>query len=415
MYRNTKNRSFSKISFSDYEDDKYNQIKEEISDHDDEYILNVNENEFISYLSSKYEIEHLRIIEDSEEILEPKPIKEDISPDPYASPIYGCCRSGYKFTVTYNYVGNDELFYVQPSSYIISSYDISVDSYRNIVSIVIQIFEENAEVFEREKKSAYNSAFCNINNINKNINSYNTLLREKIQNIFKREKESRRSKTNFFASIKVKRSNDSSKTYVVPVIEKKKIFKPKVSSLSKQYSYEPTLDNSTYEDIIKEINIAGSCMEKKPSLYIGKDEEGVRDVIVTMLERQFEGVTATGETFNHSGKTDILLKNSEDSSNVFIAECKFWHGSKHYVEAISQLFDRYLTWRDTKTALILFVKDNGFSSIMEKIDTATKSHKYFVRKEGKHNSTSLSYVFQMPTDNEKEVFLEVIAFNFDKP
>ena len=64
-------------------------------------------------------------------------------------------------------------------------------------------------------------------------------------------------------------------------------------------------------------------MERKPSLYEGKDEEGLRDVFVAMLETRFEGITATGETFNHCGKTDILLKYAEDGTNLFIAECKF--------------------------------------------------------------------------------------------
>ena len=69
---------------------------------------------------------------------------------------------------------------------------------------------------------------------------------------------------------------------------------------------------STYESIVTEINQLGRSMERKPSLYLGKDEEGIRDVFVTMLETKFDGVTATGETFNYSGKTDILLKNADD-------------------------------------------------------------------------------------------------------
>lgn len=41
------------------------------------------------------------------------------------------------------------------------------------------------------------------------------------------------------------------------------------------------------------------------------------------------------ETFNSSGKTDILIR--VENRNIFIAECKFWRGPKSFGEAIEQL------------------------------------------------------------------------------
>lgn len=79
-------------------------------------------------------------------------------------------------------------------------------------------------------------------------------------------------------------------------------------------------------------------------------------------------------------KTDILLKNAADGSNLFIAECKFWHGAKHFKESISQLFDRYLTWRDSKVALMVFVKGTNFTTAIESIHKNVVTHEYFVRK-----------------------------------
>lgn len=38
---------------------------------------------------------------------------------------------------------------------------------------------------------------------------------------------------------------------------------------------------------------------------------------------------AQGETFNKSGKTDILI--SEESRSAFIAECKIWRGQKKFL------------------------------------------------------------------------------------
>jgi hypothetical protein len=70
------------------------------------------------------------------------------------------------------------------------------------------------------------------------------------------------------------------------------------------------------------------------------------------LNGVFKG-QATGETFNFQGKTDILIR--VDEKNVFIAECKFWKGEKVFIGTIDQLLS-YLSWRDTKAAVIVFRK-----------------------------------------------------------
>ena len=49
--------------------------------------------------------------------------------------------------------------------------------------------------------------------------------------------------------------------------------------------------------------------------------------------------------FNNLGHTDIIVR--EDNANLFIAECKIWHGQKQFTDAIDQLFG-YVTWRDTE-------------------------------------------------------------------
>ena len=103
------------------------------------------------------------------------------------------------------------------------------------------------------------------------------------------------------------KSTDAPVTYGVPSIKKKQVQKPHLTSEgATQFYPEPCLEMKTYNDIISEVNQIGKSMERKPSLYEGKDEEGLRDVFVAMLETRFEGITATGETFNHCGKTDIL-------------------------------------------------------------------------------------------------------------
>lgn len=89
------------------------------------------------------------------------------------------------------------------------------------------------------------------------------------------------------------------------------------------------------------------------SVYKDKGGEDLKDHVLLTLDPNFEFGSASGETFNKSGKTDIQLR--YDSSVVFIAECKFWIGEKNYLATIDQLLG-YLTLRDTKAPVVIFVR-----------------------------------------------------------
>ena len=94
------------------------------------------------------------------------------------------------------------------------------------------------------------------------------------------------------------------------------------------------------------------------------------------LNSQFAG-TATGETFNYSGKTDILIR--VEDKNIFIAECKFWNGPQSLLDAIDQLLG-YTTWRDTKTAIIVFNRNKDFSAVIAAAKETAKRHPKFKRE-----------------------------------
>jgi hypothetical protein len=85
---------------------------------------------------------------------------------------------------------------------------------------------------------------------------------------------------------------------------------------------------------------------------------------------------ASGETFSRSGKTDIFVVTAEGP--VFIAECKFWAGQKAFGEAVEQLLG-YLVWRDTKAALVLFIRENDVTGLSEKALQALRGHAQYIR------------------------------------
>jgi hypothetical protein len=111
------------------------------------------------------------------------------------------------------------------------------------------------------------------------------------------------------------------------------------------------------------------------------------------------------------GRTDILIRYK--NSNVFIAECKFWRGEKAFLETIDQLF-RYVTWRDTKLAILIFNRDGNLKTILEKIPQLVKSHPFYKRTIKIDGETKFRYVLHVPNDPNREVILTIMVFDIPK-
>jgi len=172
-----------------------------------------------------------------------------------------------------------------------------------------------------------------------------------------------------------------------------------------------SISDIAYSQIINEINIFGLNLEKYKPLYSKFDEEGFRDFFLPHLNSISQSHSTTGETFNKIGKTDILVQDQE-GVNVFIAECKIWHGEKELLKAIDQLLTRYVTWRDEKTALIIFNKDHrNLSQLLTTAKDALTKHPNFDSHVKETKSTSFSYIFKNAEDIDKKVYLELMVFN----
>ena len=151
-------------------------------------------------------------------------------------------------------------------------------------------------------------------------------------------------------------------------------------------------------------------MERSPNAFKAMDEEAVRQHFLVQLNGQFEG-KATGETFNMAGKTDILLR--EGDRNVFIAECKFWKGPKAFGEAIDQLLG-YATWRDGKTAILVFNRGVETSTVLAGIDSVAEAHANFKRTVDWPHESGFRYVFHGNGDKNRELILTVLVFHVPK-
>jgi hypothetical protein len=148
-------------------------------------------------------------------------------------------------------------------------------------------------------------------------------------------------------------------------------------------------------------------MELSPHAFHDMGEEDLRSHFLVQLNGAFKG-QATGETFNFQGKTDILIR--VNGKNVFIAECKFWKGEKVFLGTIDQLLS-YLSWRDTKAAVLVFNRNTDFSAVLSKIAEITPKHANFKRELGKSDESTFRYVFGQPNDQNREITLTVMAFD----
>lgn len=209
--------------------------------------------------------------------------------------------------------------------------------------------------------------------------------------------------------IPIKRRNDAPQTYAIPIARTRAApALPPASSA--QYTPEPTWAMEQYEQALKIMQDMTLVMERSPDAFKTMNEEALRQHFLVQLNGQFEG-KATGETFNMAGKTDILLREGE--RNVFIAECKFWKGSKAFGEAIDQLLG-YATWRDSKTAILVFNRGTETSTVLAGIDATAKAHANFKRAVQWPHESGFRYVFHANGDINRELILTLLVFHVPK-
>ena len=395
--------SFTGIDWSNYQRSLRQAIRAEIHERQKEYVLGVDENEFKSYLIEKYTLQSLEILIESEHIT-PRTEKEQFQDALDRI----CYRDVYTFRVRYQFTGSPRLFEAKPNPWITTSYPISVDS--DTVSFEFSMASKDPAEFKRNKEDAFRRSFVNVGNINHNVAEWNQALPQFVNQLFDARKKHFAAENDFFAAINIAPDPRTSEIFTAPTIKRRVIPQPTVSS-KKQFSSVPTMADEMYEDLLKVLYEAGRAMERKPSLYSAKDEEGLRDQFLLFLETRYEATTGTSETFNKSGKTDILLK-YKDGSNLFVAECKWWKGEAEFHAAIKQLFDRYLTWRDSKAALLLFVANKDFTAVVEKVRSEAPKNPYFVRHAEDRGETSLAYHFHLANDNARLIKLAILLFAF---
>jgi hypothetical protein len=401
-------RAFNEITYTEITANWVDEITKAVNRQSKEYILGVDELTYQQHLIEKYILDPVVVEFDKEQIGEPLKKKETKS-DQFYGERYDV--EVYYFTITYPYSGSDQIFRIRPNPWSMIDYEILVNEHRGTVAFTFSISKLDSQEFNRLKEDAKRSAFTNLVNANTNAQQWNSQVAGHVQFAFQKRKGALMMENDFFAAINLKVNKENDGLFSVPITPKKITPQPQLDK-KQTFSNMPAMAQETYVHVLQLLNDVGRGMERKPSMYKGKDENGLRDIFLSQLEFRYDGITASGETFNASGKTDIILKYAPDGSNVFVAECKFWTGAAGFLDTITQLFDRYLTWRDSKVAVMMFVKTNDFSGVLNNMRTEIRNHPYYLRPNGQRSDSSFSYIFRLKQDPAKEVLLEAMAFHF---
>lgn len=205
----------------------------------------------------------------------------------------------------------------------------------------------------------------------------------------------------------VRQRSDASR-YAVPVRRKTIAAKTQSrTSARAPFKPEPVMADQDFESVLAVLTASRNALERTPSMTASLTEEKIRDLLLVNLNAQFEGAAA-GEVFNGAGKTDILIR--EKDRNIFIAECKIWKGPKTVSDALDQLL-RYLVWRDTKAALLLFIRRGQPSDVIAKSVTAVEAHANYKRTvSGDDDGERSDYVLHANGDHARDIRLAFLPF-----
>jgi hypothetical protein len=197
-----------------------------------------------------------------------------------------------------------------------------------------------------------------------------------------------------------------------PIDVKQKIVRPLPPPPKSGFKPEPGIVDEHYRQILEVIRHEGRTFETTPKTYAVHDEEELRDIILAHLNGQFRGA-ASGEVFRKAGKTDIRIE--DDDRAAFVAECKVWRGTKELQGALDQLLS-YLTWRDCKSALVVFNKHNaGFTQILEKAPLALQAHPRFKSLDDDSSDGEWGFTFMSEEDDARLIRVRLQVFNIYVP
>jgi hypothetical protein len=384
-------------------------LRKDIASYDGARLLNTNVDDLVSYFVEKYRVDVPTLLEGGISA-DHREAQRNVSGDPRRmahrlglGPVY---VTGTEITVEVPFDGDANLFHIRPSTF----NTMPPQGRLSNNNLVFTMWGDNLQ--QEQVQSGLQAWLASIKQYlqwhEDTFRGFNTGLQQEARQAVDQRRTKILRDQNLMAGlgIALKRKPGEPGTYTAPEVRRK--ITPKMPPATPgNFKPEPVLEEAEYQHILSIIETMAKTMERDPDAFRAANEENLRTMFLVPLNSHYEG-HASGETFNYNGKTDILIRSVD--RNVFIAECKFWGGPAVLMETIDQLLG-YLSWRDSKAAIILFNRNRNFSRVLETIPSVMVSHPNFQKSEGMQGSTRFRYAFHHRDDPAKVLHITVMAFD----
>ena len=399
---------FSNVRWHDVENRQMQQMQSAIESMEGNRLLNTSLDDLAIYYAEKFQIEIPTLTID-EIVVDQQETNIDVSRDQNrmifdrSAPFY---IAGTEIVVEIPFIGEAEVFKVQPTMF--STNPPCAEVRGNVLIMRIVGTNLDAERVRSEINSVVDEIQTHLTRLRGNVAGLHAQLPNHAKSLIESRRQKLLSDLNLVGSLgfKMKERLGTQQTFTAPEV-RRKIAPALPVATSAPYKPEPTLSNVDYDHILDVLQNMVEVMERSPSAFMNMDEESIRSHFLVQLNGHYEG-QATGETFNYEGKTDILVRS--EGRNIFIAECKFWSGSKMLLDTIDQLLT-YTSWRDTKVAVIIFNRNKDFSNVLTTITNVVKTHSNFKRELAGSSETVFRYCFSHKDDKNRELFLSILVFD----
>ena len=385
----------------------------EIESLENNYVLNASPVELEQYYVSQVMLTPLALDAGNHYIESQGGTQIDVSHD-FRRGAFGGERilvSGTVLHIAIPFTGDPDLWRIRPSSYSVSGYP-ELEIRKDVVVFGCR-FPDDAPEPERLKaeiERTIRSLSDAVSNLATDIENHNRDAPGAVRAALERKRAKATAAVDAVADlgIPIKRRSVP-ETFVVPTKRRESpVSRPSVPK--RKFVPEPILDQRQFEHILGVLKSMALVIERSPASFASLDEEAIRTHFLLQLNGHYEG-SATGETFNASGKTDILIR--VDNKNVFIAECKFWRGVKSFSKAVDQLLG-YLSWRDSKCALLILNQTKDSSAVRQKMHELMTGRAEHRKTTSYDPSDDARYVLVKPGDPGREIQIQTMLFDIPK-
>lgn len=412
--RRSDSHLFGRGSLSEFLRGRLQSAASEVFGLPEQTFLIASDEDLIEHVASQFRVEPLVLHEDARSMTQSEvniDVAQDMNRyirDRSAPFIVG----GTRVIVSIPFGGLPDLWHLETSTYCGSYPQASVSrngTQDGTLEVAVALPHDAAPVrFKAEFDRQFNLIRKHVQWSHDEVSSFNSGLPSAIETAIA-DRRSRLARHSGLADLlAIQLATDPAAPSVRPVQLQKRIAPPLPVPPKGGLKPEPGITEHDYENILSIIRHEGRSFETTPLTFAGLGEEALRNVVLAHLNGHYKGA-ATGETFRRKGKTDIHIP--VDNRSAFVAECKLWKGAREVAGAVDQLLS-YLTWRDSKSALVFFnTSVAAFSTLPRKLAEAIRAHPLFIRELPSTGLGEGRYEMRSAEDGGRRITVHAFLFN----